>query len=79
MIGSHLPPTKRSLVKVRWRSNSPYLFAARRSDEGVVVETGLTFWDSRIHQIMIRAACAALELLEHRTTAIIVRAPTKED
>jgi hypothetical protein len=70
VVRNHLPAHKQALVTVRYIPRCPYLFAARRGNGGVIIETHIGFSHRRCHELMKRAAMAALEIIEDRTHSV---------
>jgi hypothetical protein len=70
VVRSHLPTHKQNLVTVRYIPRCRYLFAARRGNGGVIIETHIGFAHTRCHELMKRAAMAALEIIEDRTLSV---------
>jgi hypothetical protein len=70
VVRNYLPAHKQNLVTVRYIPRCRYLFAARRGNGGVVIETHIGFTHTRCHELMKRAAMAALEIIEDRTLSV---------
>ena len=75
----NLPKTKQKSIVVLYRPRCPFAFAAHKARSAdnrecmVRIVTGLPFTHAKMHQVMRRAAMAALEILEGRTSAVEVR------
>jgi hypothetical protein len=76
VLQQYVSESRHALIQVRYKPNCGYLFAARRFNGGVLVETGLNCFNPRLHKVMRRAAQAANEIIEERTTAVAIRRPT---
>jgi hypothetical protein len=75
VLSEYVPESRQAVIRVSYRPHCGYLFAARRSSGGVLIETGLTCFNPRLHKVMRRAAQAASEIIEGRTHAVKIRRP----